>query len=84
MTRKTSSKPRDVVTLADLAPTRRVTGGSQSRVFGADAAASSSQDSRVAKKTMRDLPAARHVKGGRLAGNDNLTLVRAVKAATRH
>jgi hypothetical protein len=80
MTRKTSSKPRDVVTLADLAPARRVTGGSRSRVFGADASASTNQDARVAKKAMRDLPAARNVKGGKIAINDNLTLVRAARA----
>lgn len=31
------------------------------------------------KKTTKDLPAGKSVKGGRLAGNDSLTLVRAAK-----
>jgi len=34
---KSSHRNRDIVTLADLAPRRQVKGGSQRRVFGADA-----------------------------------------------
>jgi hypothetical protein len=77
MTRKTSPKPADIVTLADLSPQRRVTGGSRVRVFGADAPAST-KDTRTAHKT-RDLEpkSSRPVKGGRLSANDNLTLLRA-------
>jgi len=33
--------------------------------------------------TKKDLPAGKNVKGGRLVGNDNLTLVRAAKPAKK-
>jgi hypothetical protein len=52
---KTSPGPRrDVVTLADLAPQRRVTGGSDRRVFGAD-------------PPKKDLSAGKDVKAGKKA-----------------
>jgi len=60
MTRRTSSSKgrestgREIVTLADLAPQRRVTGGSPRRVFGAEA-------------PTRDLPAGKDVKAGKKA-----------------
>jgi hypothetical protein len=63
VTRKTApSNPREVVTLADLSPQRRVTGGSQRRVFGAvplppaakpARSPSPVKDVRVAKKARR-------------------------------
>lgn len=82
MTRKTPSKPRNVVTLADLAPQRQVLGGSERRVFGADATAS--QEDRMAATTKtKDLPAGKNPKGGKLATNDNLTLVRAAKPSQK-
>jgi hypothetical protein len=71
MKRKTSSTPqqRDVVTLADLAPRHRVTGGSERRVFGADMEDTMSSDNitliRAAKPTKKDLPAGKDVKGGK-------------------
>ncbi|HET9361370.1 MAG TPA: hypothetical protein VFO58_16575 [Vicinamibacterales bacterium] len=75
MTNKSAPRRRDIVTLADLAPRHRVVGGSERRVFGADAR----QENTTAAK--KDLPPSKNVKGGRLAGNDNLTLVRAARPA---
>jgi hypothetical protein len=61
MKRKTPpSPPRDVVTLADLAPRQRVTGGSERRVFGADPLVGE-------KGRAADGHAARDVKGGKKA-----------------
>jgi len=69
MKRKTSQPQRDVVTLADLAPRHRVTGGSGRRLFGADTEDTMSSDNitliRAAKPTKRDLPAGKDVKGGK-------------------
>ena len=72
MRRKTSAPPRrDVVTLADLAPRHRVTGGSERRVFGADTEDTMSSDNitlvRAAKPAKKDLPAGKDVKGGKKA-----------------
>jgi hypothetical protein len=71
---------RDVVTLADLAPRHRVAGGSQRRVFGANPLPRAPEDEPMAgksgKSAKKDLPAKTEVKGGRVARNDNLTLVR--------
>jgi hypothetical protein len=87
------NKPRpkakqDIVTLADLAPRRRVTGGSERRVFGTDSHLRALEENAMAtKKSAKDLPPTTSVKGGagttdgpkppsKLAVNDNLTLVR--------
>lgn len=75
MSQKTAHRRKDIVTLADLAPRHRVVGGSERRVFGADARQA---DTMAPKK---DLPARKNVKGGALIRNDNLTLVRAAKPA---
>jgi hypothetical protein len=96
MTRKAPrAKPQDVITLADLAPRQRVVGGSERRVFGSDALVkravhphitTNPQEHTMAKSAKKDLPAKATVKGGRggrLASNDNLTLVRAAKPAKR-
>jgi hypothetical protein len=84
MTRKTPrAKQQDVITLTDLAPRQRVVGGSQRRVFGSDAPANRSEN-QSARKATKDLPVkTAAVKGGKLAGNDNLTLVRAARPATK-
>jgi hypothetical protein len=74
MTSKNRSKAPDIVTLADLAPRRTVVGGAERRVFGA--ADQSEPRAAAPKRTSKDLPAAKPVKGGRLAGNDSMTLVR--------
>lgn len=79
MGRKTSETlKRDVVTLADLAPRHRVTGGSERRLFGADPLLGPTGANTMAgtKKATKDLPSKTSVKGGKLAGNDNLTLAR--------
>ena len=59
---------RDVVTLADLAPQHRVIGGSERRVFGANAEDTMSSDNitliRAARPAKKDLPAGKDVKGG--------------------
>jgi hypothetical protein len=82
MRRKTSPSTRhDIVTLADLAPRQRVVGGSERRVFGADAATRQEDAMAGTRKTAKDLPGKGNVKGGKLAGNDNLTLVRAARPA---
>lgn len=81
MTRKTSSKPRNVVTLADLAPQRQVLGGGERRIFGADSRPP--QENRMAASKTKDLPAGKNPKGGRIAYNDNLTLVRAAKPSPK-
>ena len=75
MKRKTSPTPqRDVVTLADLAPRHRVTGGSGRRLFGADTEDTMSSDNitliRAAKPTKKDLPAGKDVKGGKKSARD--------------
>jgi len=70
---------QDVITLADLAPRHRVTGGSDRRVFGTDSHVPALEENPMAtKKSTRDLPSKSPVKGGssKLAVNDNLTLVR--------
>ena len=85
MTRKPPREnKRDVVTLADLAPRHRVSGGSDRRVFGSDAPVKREEAERaMPKSTKKDLPVKSTVKGGKLIGNDNLTLVRAAKPVTR-
>ena len=75
MNAKTRSKAPDIVTLADLAPRRPVVGGRERRIFGS--ADKSEPPAAASRQAGRDLPAARPVKGGRLVGNDNMTLVRA-------
>jgi hypothetical protein len=75
MTNKNAPRRKDIVTLADLAPRHRVVGGSERRVFGADAR---QEDTTASRK---DLSPRKSVKGGRVVGNDNLTLVRAAKPA---
>jgi hypothetical protein len=68
MARRTAPpKPRDVITLADLAPRHTVVGGSERRVFGADvpAATSDAAATRGARPAKKDLPAGKDVKGGR-------------------
>ncbi len=69
---------RDVMTLADLVPKHRVTGGSGRRVFGADAPIHATEDETMAgtKKVPKDLPSKSSVQGGKVAVNDNLTLLR--------
>ena len=57
------SKPRDVVTLADLAPRSRVVGGSERRLFGSGPV-TPQEDTMAASK--KDLPAKKTVKGGRV------------------
>jgi hypothetical protein len=87
MTTKTPRTPaRTIVTLADLAPRREVMGGSQRRVFGAatDDAADPTVGARASSKKIKDLtPKSGAVKGGRLAGNDALTLVRAARPTVK-
>jgi hypothetical protein len=92
MKAKNSSAPRrGVVTLADLAPQHRVTGGSERRVFGADPLIPPKERSMTAtKKATSDLQTKKSsIKGGggntkdKLAVNDNLTLVRAAKPAKK-
>jgi hypothetical protein len=86
MTRNTKpSKPRDVVTLADLSPRHRVIGGRARRVFGSEGPAAPTQEPRGTRKATKDLApkSSKPVKGGRLAGNDNLTLLRAAKPAVK-
>jgi hypothetical protein len=72
---------RDVVTLDDLAPRHDVRGGSGRRVFGADTKAFASEGGMTGKKVKKTKDLApkgtSKVKGGRLATNENLTLVRA-------
>lgn len=64
MARKSSpSNPREVVTLADLAPRTRIVGGSERRVFGSTL--SSPQEDVMATKSAKDLPAKKTVKAGR-------------------
>lgn len=77
MAPKTSKTP-DIVTLADLAPRRTVVGGSERRVFGATAHPDGER-TMASKKTAKDLPAGKTVKGGKIATNDSLTLVRAAR-----
>jgi hypothetical protein len=83
MTRKTPrAKQQDVITLTDLAPRQRVMGGSGRRVFGSDTGSNPLRSDTMPKSTKKDLPAGKtgkHVKGGRLIGNDNLTLARPAK-----
>src|SRR5262245_5547948 len=78
---------QDVVTLADLAPRHRITGGSERRVFGTDSHPRALEESAMAtKKSQKDLRPNAPVKGGaaadgskppsKLATNDNLTRVR--------
>ena len=58
-------KPTDIVTLADLAPRRTVVGGSERQVFGATT--HPDQERPVSKRTSKDLPAEKIVKGGKKA-----------------
>ena len=83
--RKPAAKDREVVTLADLAPRRRVIGGSQRTVFGADPVGHAQEDSMAGtKRAAKDLPAkTTKVKGGSLAGNDNMTFVRGAKPSKK-
>jgi hypothetical protein len=71
------ARKQDIVTLADLAPRHRVTGGSERRVFGTDSNPRAIEANATAtKKSTKDLPVGKDIKGGKLAGNDSLTLVR--------
>jgi hypothetical protein len=82
------TETQDVVTLADLAPRHRVTGGSGRRVFGTDSHTRPLEEKAMAtKKSAKDLSVKSPVKGGvgsgdgpkgpgKLATNDNVTLVR--------
>lgn len=81
------TEAQDVVTLADLAPRHRVTGGSERRVFGTDSQPRALEEKAMAtKKSPKDLRPTSSVKGGagangpngpgKIATNDNLTLVR--------
>ena len=81
---KRPKQPSDIVTLADLAPQQDVRGGSSRRVFGADAVDTAVDTAKDAKRKPRDLTPKRtgSVKGGRLAANDNITLVRAEPTRT--
>ena len=64
MARKSSpSNPREVVTLADLAPRTRVVGGSERRVFGSDPLNAPEKERTMASK--KDLPVKKTVKAGR-------------------
>ena len=85
-TRSSGDTRRDVVTLADLAPRQDVRGGSERRVFGADTndfASEAGMADKKVKKTKDLAPkGAGKVKGGRLATNENLTLVRAPRPKT--
>jgi len=88
VTRKARPQPKqDIVTLADLAPRHRVTGGSERRVFGSDSHARALEEKAMAtKKSPKDLSPSTSIKGGagtdgpkppsKLATNDSLTLVR--------
>jgi hypothetical protein len=76
--REAEGRRQEVVTLADLAPRHRVSGGSARRVFGADPL---TEEKTMASK--KDLPAKKEVKGGKVARNENLTLARAAKPTTR-
>jgi len=78
MTSKTRSKAPDIVTLADLAPRHPVVGGRERRIFGS--ADKSEPRAAASRRADRDLPTSKPVKSGRLAGNDNMTLVRAGRA----
>ena len=76
-----NDRQREVMTLADLVPRHRVTGGSGRRVFGADSPLHVAEDETMAgtKKVTKDLASrTTSVKGGssKLATNDNLTLLR--------
>jgi hypothetical protein len=80
--KEAGGRRQEVVTLADLAPRHRVSGGSARRVFGADPLTSSdSPGDTMAPK--RDLPAKKEVKGGRIVRNDSLTLARAAEPTKR-
>lgn len=81
------AQKQDIVTLADLAPRHRVTGGSERRVFGTDSNPRAIEENAMAtKKSTKDLPAKTSVKAGaggsggpgpgKLATNDNMTLIR--------
>ena len=81
-----SRNRRDVVTLDDLAPRHDVRGGSERRVFGADTNDFASEADMAGKKVKKTKDLAPKntgkVKGGRLATNENLTLVRAARPKT--
>jgi len=66
----------DVVTLTDLSPRRPVVGGSDRRIFGSN---TSQERAMPSKKSSKDLPAGKTVKGGKVMTNDNTTLVRAAR-----
>ena len=70
-------KPTDIVTLADLAPRWPVVGGSERRVFGATV--HPREEKAVSKRSAKDLPAKKTIKGAKISINDNLTLVRGAK-----
>jgi hypothetical protein len=75
MTQKSAPRRKDIVTLADLAPRNRVVGGSERRVFGVEVPMSGKKNKDLSPKSSAP------VKGGKLAGNDSLTLVRAARPA---
>jgi hypothetical protein len=81
-----TERRHDVVTLDDLAPRHDVRGGSERRVFGADTTTFQSEGVMGGKnKKTKDLApkSIGKVKGGRLATNENLTLVQAADPKTR-
>ena len=84
-TKTPRNQARSIVTLADLAPRREVMGGSQRRVFGAstDNAADSTVGPGSSKKLKDLAPKSGAVKGGKLAVNDAMTLVRAAKPTVK-
>ena len=83
MPRVKASRPREIVTLADLAPRQDVRGGSVRRVFGADRVDPSYREGEMGtKKTKKakDLaPKKGTVKGGGHNLNANITVIRATK-----
>jgi ribosomal 50S subunit-recycling heat shock protein len=78
---KTPSSAHDVVTLAGLARRTRIVGGSERRVFGSEPAPP--QEDTMANRTTKDLSTKKTVKGGKIAVNDSLTVVRAAKPGKR-
>ena len=83
-----SQSKRDIVTLADLAPRHDVRGGLGRQIFGTGAvdpiaeAAGRAESRAAGSKKTKDLSPKSNPKGGRggrLAANANVTLVRAAK-----
>ena len=80
-----SQSKRDIVTLADLAPRHDVRGGHGRQIFGTGAvdpiaeAAGRAESRAAGSKKAKDLSPKSNPKGGKIAGNANVTLVRAAK-----